>query len=34
LLIPSALGYGNNSPGAGIPANAVLVFNITLNSFM
>jgi FKBP-type peptidyl-prolyl cis-trans isomerase FkpA len=33
LLIPSALGYGNSSPGAGIPANSVLVFTIDLISF-
>jgi FKBP-type peptidyl-prolyl cis-trans isomerase len=33
LLIPSASGYGNSSPGAGIPANAVLVFTIDLLSF-
>jgi len=30
LIIPSALGYGNSSPGNGIPANAVLVFTIDL----
>jgi FKBP-type peptidyl-prolyl cis-trans isomerase FkpA len=33
LLVPSALGYGTSSPGAGVPANSVLVFTITLNSF-
>ena len=33
LLIPSALGYGNSSPGAGIPANSVLVFTINLTGF-
>jgi FKBP-type peptidyl-prolyl cis-trans isomerase FkpA len=33
LMIPSALGYGNSSPGAGIPANSVLVFTIDLLSF-
>jgi FKBP-type peptidyl-prolyl cis-trans isomerase FkpA len=33
LLIPSALGYGNTSPGATIPANSVLVFTIDLLSF-
>ncbi len=33
LIIPSALGYGNSSPGAGIPANAVLVFTIDLLGF-
>lgn len=30
LIIPSALGYGNQSPGAGIPKNAVLDFTIEL----
>lgn len=30
LIIPSALAYGNSSPGSGIPANAVLVFTIDL----
>ena len=29
LIIPSALGYGNN-PQSGIPANSVLVFTIDL----
>ena len=33
LLVPSALGYGTSSPGAGVPANSVLVFTITLKSF-
>ena len=33
LVVPSALGYGNSSPGAGIPANSVLIFTITLTSF-
>jgi FKBP-type peptidyl-prolyl cis-trans isomerase FkpA len=33
LIIPSALGYGNSSPGAGVPKNAVLVFTIDLLSF-
>jgi FKBP-type peptidyl-prolyl cis-trans isomerase FkpA len=33
LLIPSALGYGNTSPGAAIPANSVLDFTIDLLSF-
>ncbi|RFZ92367.1 peptidylprolyl isomerase [Mucilaginibacter conchicola] len=28
LIIPSALAYGNRSPGAGIPANSVLVFTV------
>jgi len=32
LVIPPDLAYGNNSPGAGIPANATLVFDITLNA--
>jgi FKBP-type peptidyl-prolyl cis-trans isomerase len=32
LLIPAALGYGANPPqGSGIPANADLVFDITLH---
>ena len=33
LLIPSALGYGNNAQGSDIPANSVLVFTIDLISF-
>jgi FKBP-type peptidyl-prolyl cis-trans isomerase FkpA len=33
LIIPSGLGYGNSSPGAGIPANAVLIFTIDLLNF-
>jgi len=33
LLIPSAYGYGDSSPGAAIPVNSVLVFNVTLVSF-
>jgi len=33
LFIPSALGYGDNSPGAPIPANAVLIFTVSLISF-
>ncbi|MEO7364417.1 MAG: FKBP-type peptidyl-prolyl cis-trans isomerase, partial [Candidatus Saccharimonadales bacterium] len=33
LLIPAALAYGPNPPGgSGIPANADLVFDITLRS--
>ncbi len=32
LIIPSALGYGNTVHGA-IPANSVLVYNITLQGF-
>ncbi|TFF34048.1 FKBP-type peptidyl-prolyl cis-trans isomerase [Mucilaginibacter psychrotolerans] len=32
LIIPSALAYGNSSPGAGIPANSVLVFTVDLLS--
>lgn len=31
LLIPSALGYGSKPPG-GIPANAVLIFDVELFS--
>ena len=30
LLIPADLAYGANSPGAGIPANADLVFDVTV----
>lgn len=30
LLVPSTLAYGNSSPGAGIPENAVLDFTIDL----
>lgn len=33
LIIPSALGYGNNSPGAAIPNNSVLIFTIDLINF-
>lgn len=33
LYIPSALGYGNYSPAASIPANSVLVFHIRLTNF-
>ena len=32
LVIPPDLAYGNRSPGAAIPANATLVFDITLNA--
>ncbi len=32
LLIPSALGYGNNPP-SGIPANSVLIFDVELLNF-
>ncbi|HJP96277.1 MAG TPA: FKBP-type peptidyl-prolyl cis-trans isomerase [Candidatus Saccharimonadales bacterium] len=33
LVIPAALAYGENPPsGSGIPANAALVFDITLDS--
>jgi FKBP-type peptidyl-prolyl cis-trans isomerase FkpA len=32
LIVPSALAYGNSSPGAGIPANSVLMFTIDLLS--
>ncbi len=33
LLIPSAMGYGESSPAATIPANAVLAFTIKLTGF-
>lgn len=32
LVIPPDLAYGDRSPGAPIPPNATLVFDITLNS--
>jgi FKBP-type peptidyl-prolyl cis-trans isomerase len=32
LVVPPDMAYGNQSPGPGIPANATLVFDITLNS--
>ena len=32
LVIPAELAYGDRSPGSPIPANATLVFDITLNS--
>jgi FKBP-type peptidyl-prolyl cis-trans isomerase FkpA len=32
LVIPPELAYGSQSPGAPIPANATLVFDITLNN--
>ena len=33
LIIPSALAYGNTSPGAAIPKNSVLVFTIDILGF-
>ena len=30
LVVPPSLAYGNQSPGPGIPANAILVFNVQL----
>ena len=32
LTVPPALAYGSTSPGSGIPANATLVFDITLTA--
>jgi FKBP-type peptidyl-prolyl cis-trans isomerase len=32
LIVPPNLAYGSNSPSTSIPANATLVFDITLNS--
>jgi FKBP-type peptidyl-prolyl cis-trans isomerase FkpA len=32
VIIPPALAYGNQSPSASIPANATLVFDITLTA--
>ena len=32
LVIPPDLAYGNQSPGAPIPPNATLVFDITMNN--
>lgn len=30
LIIPPELAYGSTSPGSGVPANATLVFDVTL----
>ena len=32
LVVPPGLAYGNLSPGAGIPPNATLVFEVTLDA--
>jgi len=32
IVIPSALGYGENPPGAEIPKNSVLIYEVTLAS--
>jgi FKBP-type peptidyl-prolyl cis-trans isomerase len=34
LIIPSRYAYGNSSPAASVPANSVLVFTISLASFV
>lgn len=34
LLIPSELAYGSNAPGGGIPAHAVLIFDIELTAVL
>ena len=34
LLIPSDLAYGSNAPGGGIPAHAVLIFDIELTAVL
>jgi FKBP-type peptidyl-prolyl cis-trans isomerase len=32
LILAPELAYGSSSPGPGIPPNATLVFDITLNN--
>jgi FKBP-type peptidyl-prolyl cis-trans isomerase len=33
LILPSGLGYGAQSPGPGIPEDAVLIFDVELKDF-
>jgi len=34
LVVPSALGYGNNPSIAGVPANSTLVIDLIFNSYL